>query len=348
VGAWLPLANDALAFERGGTRNILGGEDGTRILVEEGVDTIHTAVEQASPGDTLVLFPGLYEVTHTVLIDKDLVIKGATKRPQDVHIAAINAEDFDFEDAIYEHILDRGHIFFVNDGAKSVSFKYFTIKNAPEVDISEIECFEAFGLNHSECMGDAIHVDGVANVKVQYVEASLNAGNGIWVDGADIAKFRYIVGVNNGAFGIDIDTANDFSCKYSTFTANQVSGIEASGHPFQTPSTEYVATANVQHVVAEGNSEIGVELERFQSARMENVTCRDNREDGFDADRVILVKLEDCSFINNLGDGVELFPSNVPPEEQPFDFAGSVQEDFEDLEFHGNVGEEVNRPPTEN
>jgi hypothetical protein len=79
------------------------------------------------------------------------------------------------------------------------------------------------------------------------------------------------------------------------------------------------------------------------------VICEDNREDGFDADRVHEVEIDDSAFINNLGDGIEVFPVDIAdPVEQPDEFPGSTIEDFDDLEFAGNVGEEVNHPPTEN
>jgi hypothetical protein len=326
----------------------------TEIPVEEGTDTLHEAVAAASPGDTLVLAPGLYEITHTVVIDKSLTIRGETGHQEDVHIAAVSADEFDFQVLEFPDILDRGHILFVRAPAQWILLSDFTIKNAPETDISELECEEeppfGFGLNHSECFGDAIHVDGVADVTVEDVEASLNAGNGIWVDGAKSAKFRRIVAVNNGAFGIDVDTALYLSIRDSSFVGNQVSGVEASGHPFGLHRDDYTANALIEDSVAKGNGEIGIEFERFAKLKVKDVVCADNREDGFDADRVGEVEVDDSAFINNLDDAIELFPAGdeVPPEEQPADFPGSIIEDFDELEFAGNVGEEVNRPPTEN
>jgi hypothetical protein len=319
------------------------------ITVEPGEDTLHDAVEEAADGDTLVLEPGLYVLTHTVLIDKSLTIKGATKHREDVHIVA--AEEFDLQEAEFPEPLDWGHMLFVTDDAEEVVFKHFTIKGAPEVEaIDELTCEGIYGLNHSECMGDAIHSAGAAVVEVEDVEASLNAGNGIWVDGAEKAKFRNIRAVNNGAFGIDVDTALDLSIRKSSFIANQVSGVEASGHVLGVPRDQYVATVSIKDAIAKGNGEIGIEVERFRKAKIEDVICADNREDGFDADRVGEVAMKDSSFINNLDDAIELFPagSEVPPEEQPADFPGSIIEVFDDLEFSGNVGEEINRPPTEN
>jgi hypothetical protein len=321
------------------------------IVVEPGEDTLHDAVEEAESGDTLLLEPGLYVLTHTVLIEKDLTIKGASGHTEDVNIVAV-AEDFDLLEGIGDaDPLDWGHLLFVRAPAEKIVLKDFTIKGAPEIEaITEEFCEATFGLNHSECMGDAIHIDGVAEVEIEDVEASLNAGNGIWIDGAEKASFKEIVGVNNGAFGIDVDTALDLSIRRSTFIANQVSGIEASGHEFGVPRHLYTAKVLVKETVAKGNGEIGVEVERFKRARIDHVTCADNREDGFDADRVGTVQIDHSDFINNLDDAIELFPagSEVPPEEQPADFPGSIFEDFNDLDFSGNVGEEINRPPTEN
>lgn len=324
----------------------------TEIIVEEGEDTLKDAVAAANPGDTLVLQPGLYEVNSTILIDKDLTIQGATHDPADVHIIAADADEFDFQPAVFTDPLDQGHMLFITSGALRVSLSYFTIKNAPETAITEGECEEeppfGYGLNHTECFGDAIHSDGAAWLEVRHVEASLNAGNGIWVDGAQKAIFRSIVAVNNGAFGIDIDTAQYLSIRRSTFIANQVSGVEASGHKFGVHRDDYTAMASIKDTVSKGNGEIGVEVERFRGVKIEDVLCTDNREDGFDADRVSELEIEDSAFINNLDDGIEIFPVDVVPGEQPADFPGSTSVDFDDLDFAGNAGEDVNFAPTEN
>ena len=337
------------------------------ITVEPGEDTLHDAVEEAEPGDTLVLEPGLYVLTHTVLIEKDLTIRGATEDREDVHIAGVS-EDFDFEPEIFgdevEDLVNWGHLLFVRAPAEKVSFSYFTIKGAPEIEaITEDECAALpqpggppdgppVGLNHTECFGDAIHADGVAKVEVDHLEASLNGGNGIWVAGAQKATFYKILGVNNGAFGIDVDSALELSIRHSTFIANQVSGVEAAGHELEDPPLtrdQYVAKVSIKDTVAKGNSEIGIEVERFRKAKIEDITCQDNREDGFDADRVSELVIEDSAFINNLNDAIEVFPVDiVDPNEQPDEFPGSTIEDFDDLEFSGNVGEEINHPPTEN
>jgi hypothetical protein len=320
---------------------------GREIVVQEGLDTLKDAVAQASPGDTLLLKPGLYELSSTVLIDKDLTIRGSTSDPKNVHIVA--TEEFDFQPDVFQDPLDWGHLLFVTSGAATVSFSYFTIKGAPEVEaIDELTCEGVFGLNHSECFGDGIHADGAAVVRIERVHASLNAGNGIYVDGAQRAEFIGVVGVNNGAFGIDVDTALDLSIRQSTFMANQISGVEASGHVAGTQRADYVADVRIEDTLANGNGEIGIEVERFETATLRRVTCADNREDGFDADRVSVVKIRDSSFVNNLDDGMELFPVGVPPEEQPGDFPGSIIESFDHLVFAGNVGEDVNHPPTEN
>jgi|SRR5262245_1541863 len=318
-------------------------------VVEPGEDTLHEAVEEAEPGDTLVLEPGLYLLTHTVLIEKDLTIRGATSDPQDVHIVGVR-EDFDLLEGVGDaDPLDWGHLLFAREPAEQVFFGFFTIKGAPEVEaITDEVCEGQFGLIHGECNGDGIHTDGVDVVEVEDVAASLNAGNGIWIDGAKQATLDDIVGVGNGAFGIDVDTALELSIDDSTFTGNHISGIEASGHPLGVPRSEYQAKAKITDTVARGNGEIGVEVERFRKATIEHVTCVDNFEDGFDADRVGTVKMRHNSFINNLDDAIELFPVGVAPEEQPADFPGSIVEDFDGLDFAGNVGQEINHAPTEN
>src|SRR5262245_45069283 len=278
---------------------LVGAASGaSQILVEEGVDTLHDAVAQASPGDTLVLRPVLYEVTHTVLIDKDLTIRGSTTNPADAHVVAVDADEFNFQESEppFDVETNRGHIFIV--GAGKVSFAYLTVKNAPEsppFDNDEGACVEeppfGLGLNLTECFGDGIHADGAAQVKVANVQASLNAGNGIYVNGAVKAEFSNILAVNNGAFGIDVDTALQLSIRRSTFTGNQISGVEASGHVKGTARQDYTAEVLIEQTQARGNGEIGIEVERFDEATLKAVTCADNREDGFDADRVSQVRI---------------------------------------------------------
>jgi hypothetical protein len=331
----------------------MGPPVGVDIIVHAGVDTIKDAVALANPGDRLLLQPGVHRVTSTVLIDRDLSIEGATKHAEDVHIVAVDADEFNFEELKFEDRLDRGHMLFATEGASKVSFRYFTIKNAPQTDIPAIECEEeppfGYGLNASECYGDGIHADGPAEVTVEDVEASLNAGNGIFINGAQTASFKGIQGVNNGAFGIDVDTALNLSIEDSTFIANQISGVEASGHPPGLHRLDYTADVSVNKVFAKGNGEIGVEVERFETATVTAMTCSDNREDGFDADRVSQITIRRSVFFNNDDDGIELFPAgdDVPPDEQPHDFPGSIIEDFKLLEFSGNVNLDINRPPTE-
>ena len=232
-------------------------------------------------------------------------------------------------------------------------FSHLTIENAPETAITEGECEEeppfGYGLNHSECMGDAIHSDGAAEVEVTNVEASVNAGNGLWINGAETAVIQHFRAVNNGAFGIDVDTALNLHVEHGTFIANQVSGIEASGHPPGLTRDQYTAVVTIKDARSHANGEIGIEIERFKSAHITDMTCSDNFEDGFDADRVSEVHISHSRFVNNLDDGMELFPVDVQdPNEQPADFPGSTIEVYRNLYFSGNVGDDINHAPTEN
>ncbi len=334
------------------------GAGAKTIHVEPGEDTLQEAIDAAEPGDKLLLHSGLYTLSKTVVIDKSLIIRGRSERAADVHIAAVAAEDFDFDfgnPLFADPIKDVGHLLFVTGGAQRVILGHFTIKGAPPNPLLEVDegpCTEpppaGLGLNLTECFGDAIHSDGAADLEVKFVQASLNAGNGVFVAGAKKALIRYVRATNNGAFGVDVDTADRLSIRHSVFIANQVSGVEASGHEPGLHRDEYFAEVDMHDVVAKANGEIGIEIERYRKARLRDLTCADNREDGFDADRVSEVDLEDSEFVNNLDDGIEMFPVDVEPGEQPFDFPGSTIYDFDDLEFSGNVGEDIRLAPTEN
>lgn len=334
------------------------GARATTHYVEPGEDTLQEAIDEALPGDRLLLEDGLYTVSSTVVIDKSLIIRGRSERAADVHIAAVDAEEFDFDfgNPLFANLIsDIGHILFVTAGAEKVILGHFTIKNAPANPLLEADegpCTEAppagLGLNLTECFGDAIHVQGAADVEIKFVQASLNAGNGIFIDAAQNALIRYVKGTNNGAFGVDVDTAEHLSVRHSVFTANQISGLEASGHEKGIARDDYSADVSMYNVDARANGEIGIEIERYRAATLDDLSCTDNREDGFDADRVSFITLEDSEFVNNLDDAIEMFPVDVAPEEQPTDFPGNTVYVFEDLEFSGNVGDEIDLAPTEN
>jgi hypothetical protein len=314
---------------------------GSSIYVQPGTDTIHAAVASASAGDAIRLTDGEYIITRTVVIDKNLTIRGDSADRTLVHIAAIDSEEFNFEgnNPLFSDPLDRGHMFFVTSNVQLFKLRDVTMKNAPETAIPEDVCEKepplGLGLNHSECMGDAIHSYAAGVVDLDRVELSLNAGNGLWVDGAATVEATDSLFVNNGAFGIDVDTADFVKVRQCEFTANQVSGVEAS--------------IIFDQVTAKGNGEIGLEVERFQLATLRDVVTADNREDGFDADRVDTVDIDNSSFLMNLDDGIEMFPAGteVPPSEQPADFPGSVIEIFGSLTFFGNIDQDIERPPTE-
>src|SRR5215510_14568680 len=86
-----------LAAGAGASLLLSSAAPAAEIVVQEGDDTIHPAVAAAAPGDTLVLQPGFYLLTHTVVIDKDLATGGATKNRADVHIAGADADEFNRE-----------------------------------------------------------------------------------------------------------------------------------------------------------------------------------------------------------------------------------------------------------
>jgi len=317
---------------------------GSGTLVEPGRDTLLAAVYFANPGDTLYLAPGVYEVSESVEIAKDLTIKGSSSNPEDVHIVPIDEREFD--------VSKGGHVLLAlgpgsggAPGAKRVYFANFTVKRARDFYPTPADCP---GLNPTECNGNGIHADGVESVRVKNVHAILNGGNGIFIDGATSAYLKQIVGVSNRAFGIDVDSALKLTIRDSTFIANGISGLEAAGHIFGTEKADYYADVYIESTLAMANGEIGIEVERFENAKVRGVTCSNNREDGFDADRVINVDIADSAFINNLNDGLELFPIDVPAYEQPANFPGSIVEKYENLRIFGNLAKAINHPPTEN
>ena len=305
------------------------------IPVLPGLDTLLEAVDEADPGDTLVLKPGVFQLSETVEIDKDLRIVGSSSHADKVHIIPV-ADDYlgpgtGFEG---EHLLSVVDTL-IDDEIHKVFFVNFTVQGAPEDDPNAEDVVVDF---------DGIHLEYVEHVTITNVASNLNGGDGIYIIGALDAQLRKVVAINNGAFGIDVDSALKLTVADSRLVGNGISGLEAAGH--DRADITFTATVTITNTVATHNGEIGIEVERFKKATLEKVTCSNNVEDGFDADRVYVVKIRDSVFANNLGDGLELFPINVP--DYPDDFAFNIVEDFKGLKIYGNRGLPINHPPTEN
>jgi hypothetical protein len=291
------------------------------ITVHPGLDTIQAAIDDAEAGETLYLKPGLYLISDTVEIDKNLTIKGSSLSADQTHIVPV-IEDFMGD-----------HIFSVLPEVERISFANFTVKGGAESETDS-----------PEGGGDGIHTEGVEYVTITNVQASLNGANGIFTVGAVNVTLDKVVAVANGAFGFDTDSTLQLTVRNSSFLANGISGLEAAGH--DTPSVTFTAMAFITNTIAKANGEIGIELERFKNATLESVTCSNNFEDGFDADRLHLVAISESSFANNLGDGLELFP--VDAAEPPPDFPFDILEKFKKLKIFGNRLEGINHPDTEN
>ena len=69
------------------------------ITVSPGLDTLVAAVNAAHSGDTLSLKPGVYPLSHTLEIAKNLKVKGSSLNADQVHIAPIE------EGFIGDHII---------------------------------------------------------------------------------------------------------------------------------------------------------------------------------------------------------------------------------------------------
>jgi hypothetical protein len=290
------------------------------ITVSPGLNTLLAAVNIARPGDTLSLKPGVYLLSNTVVINKNLTIKGTSTSADQVHIVPV-IESFAGD-----------HIFSATAAANRVSFANFTVKGAPDFGPEALQ------------QGDGIHTDGVENVIVSNVQTSLNAGDGIFVVGAEKAELSKITALANGEFGFDTDATLNLIIRDSKFNANGISGLEAAGH--ERTDITFTAFVTITNTVASFNGEIGIEVERFKDSVFKAITCSNNTEDGFDADRVYVVEIADSTFVNNLDDGLELFPINV--DEFPPDFPFSIVEKYSNLKIFGNRGMSINHPATEN
>jgi hypothetical protein len=289
------------------------------ITVTPGLDTLLAAVEIAQAGDTLQLQAGLYLLSDTVTVDKNLTIQGIPTSADQVHIVPV------IEGFAGVHLLSA------TAAADNVAFANITIKGAPDFGEEALQ------------QGDGIHTEGVENVTITNVQASLNAGDGIFFVGAIQADLSRITALANGEFGIDTDGALNVTVSDSNLNANGISGLEAAGH--DSPSITFTAVVTITNTLALYNAEIGIEVERFERATLASIICSHNVEDGFDADRVYVVEISDSTFANNLDDGLELFPVDV--EDFPPDFPFSIIEMFSDLTIFGNRGLTINHPLTE-
>jgi hypothetical protein len=290
------------------------------ITVSPGLDALLTAVNIAHAGDTLSLKPGVYLLSNTVLIDKNLTIKGASTSADQVHIVPAIAG------------FAGVHLFSATPPAARVSFANFTLKGAPDFGPDALQ------------QGDGIHTEGVESVTITNIQSSLNGGDGIFIVGAVKADLSKITALANNEFGFDTDATLNLIVRDSKFLANGISGLEAAGHE-QTDIT-FTALVSITNTVAQFNGEIGIEVERFKQATFKAITCSNNTEDGFDADRVYVVEIADSTFSNNLDDGLELFPIDVAV--YPPDFPFNIIERYTNLKIFGNRGLAINHPATEN
>jgi len=286
------------------------------ITVLPGLDTIPAAVAAANDGDTLVLKPGMYQVSRTVEISENLTIKAFSSDPSKVNVSPVSSG------------FVGDHIFSALPAADNVTFANFTVTGAPDFGLTPEECGCE---NPTEENGDGIHIDGVEMVRIANVRANRNGGNGIFIVGAASAVLTNIIASNNGAFGIDVDTALNLRLNGAVLNNNGISGMEASGH--DSPDVAFTAVVSIMNTIATNNGEIGVEIERFNRATLTRVACLRNVEDGFDADRVNNLAISDSAFSFNGDDGIEMFL--VP------------NRTFKNLKIVGNEGMRINTPPTE-
>ncbi len=286
------------------------------INVIPGLDTIPAAVAAAIPGDTLLLKPGMYEISATVAIGKNLTIKGSSSDAGKVQIAAL-------DNFIGDHIFSGLPV------ASKISFVNFTIKNAPDFGLTVEQC----GCdNPTEENGDAIHTDGVEFVTITNVVANANGGNGFFIVGATEASLTKVVANNNGAFGLDVDSALKLTVNGAVFNNNGISGMEAAGH--DSPDVAFTAVVSITNAVATNNGEIGIEIERFHRATVSRIVSSHNVEDGFDADRVNNLSFTSSTIAFNGDDGIEMFLV--------------LNTDFKNLKIFGNKGLRIHTPATEN
>jgi hypothetical protein len=292
---------------------------GTTITVYPGLDALQEAVNAANPGDTLVLKPGLYLVSDTVEIDKDLTIKGSSSNADRVHIASVK-DNFFGDD-----------IFSVLHEVETISFANFTVQGGAEADPDLLD--EG---------GDGINCEHVEFVSITNVHANLNGQDGIFVIGAVHVVLDKVVAVANGSSGFDTDSTLNLVVRNSVFDANGVSGFEAAGHDHALSDVAFTSVLSMLSTRARGNGENGIDPERFGTTTLVSVTSNNNVDDGFDVDRINAVTISKSTFFNNLGNGLKLYPVNVI--NYPLDFTTTIVENFKSLKIFGNRELTINHP----
>jgi len=275
------------------------------IVAYPGVDTIQGAVAVANPGDTILLKPGVYEITDTIEIAESLTIKGATTRADKVLIVP-DAELF-----------VGTHIFSVLPSAEQITFANLTCKGA---------------------IVDGIHTEGVESVKITNVEASLNAEDGFDILDAVRANLCKVVAKTNGDDGIDVDPVQEDSTvpvddnfllelKISGYcgVGNGSDGIDADG---DVGFPSYVTIASTKTTA---NLDDGIDLNDFARATLKCVTSSNNLSDGLEATDIGLLAISLSTFNNNLDDGLDLL--NV------------AREKFLCVKAQRNVDQQIERSP---
>jgi hypothetical protein len=223
-GSWLQKRSLATQGRSTPRLSIEHLEDRTllSVTVLQQDDNIAAAVAAASPGDTILLKPGIYTVDEDIVIDKSLTLKGFTLNAANVQIipGTVNGDGITIEDT-----------------GSGIPFRV-TIAN----------------LSVNGWDFDGIDADAVTNLTLTNVILNQNGqvgGDGLDADASQSVTLFKVVANNNGDDGIDVFGLNgsrpDIIGKVVTANFNGDDGI----------TLELVDSVNVSNATANSNGIIG-------------------------------------------------------------------------------------------
>ena len=245
------------------------GTAGADVIVVEPGESIQAAIDEANPGDEVLVKPGTYP--GNLEIDKDLTLAGHTNDPKRVLIIPGYVD----EDGIR-----------VTDEASSVLIKNLRVNKffeaagifVEEIDDITIRNVIVDGNFEGIMVNDDEDTFGYPDVYLESVEAHHNDEDGLDLNGTGLIDGDHVDSHHNGEDGIDVEDAFDDVTFYKCwFTDNDEDGLDIDS--------------------VEGDVSLSY------------VICTDNidiEDDGADIDQVGNVDIDHSEFSRNGEDGVDI------------------------------------------
>lgn len=307
------------------------GGDGSEASPFNTIQAAAVAAATADGGDTISLSPGDYVENVTIEDSGDLTILGNGST-----VESAGAED---------HTIDI-------DESGNIAIHDLTISGADE-DGLHVRDSTSLTLNHVTLKNngdEGLDSDGVDDISLSHVNVASNDGRGIQIEDADDISIDHATIHGNGHRGIEIESAGDVELSKLNISGDGTrDGVKVEDADNLTVSDsrfignddgldlELIAGAIViDHVVANGNSDEGLEVDDSGSITVTNSVFKNNFEAGLDMDDVGSVFVDRVTATHNGEHGLQIESED---DEDEFSVIASVV--ISNSVFSNNVGDGI-------